>query len=141
MADDVTLNKVATIERCLLRIREEYQGHESTLETDHTRQDSIVLNLQRACEAAIDLAMHTTRKRHLGLPQDARDAFTLLETANLVDATTADQMRAMVGFRNIAIHQYQALSLPVLRAILAHHLSDFDSFTRGLIRLPAGPGP
>lgn len=128
MANDVVLNKAATIERCLTRIREEYVGHESTLETDYTRQDSIVLNLQRACETSIDLAMHITRIRHLGLPQDAREAFTLLETAQILPAEIATRMRAMVGFRNIAVHQYQALSMPVLRAILAERLGDFTAF-------------
>ena len=28
MPDDVILNKIATIELCLMRIREEYRGHE-----------------------------------------------------------------------------------------------------------------
>lgn len=53
MPDDVVLNKIAAIERCLLRIREEYLGHEAELTTNFTRQDSIILNLLRACEAAI----------------------------------------------------------------------------------------
>ena len=47
--DDVLLNKAAIIERCLQRISEEYQGHENELETNYTRQDSIILNLLRAC--------------------------------------------------------------------------------------------
>lgn len=55
MVTDVRLNKVAIIERCLLRIDQEYYGHEEELETNFTRQDSIILNLQRVCEAAIDL--------------------------------------------------------------------------------------
>lgn len=134
MVDDVLLNKAATVERCLARIREEYSGHESTLETDHTRQDSIVLNLQRACEACIDLAMHVARKQQLGLPQDARDGFTLLEKAGAIPADTSKHMRAMVGFRNIVVHQYQDLSMPVLRSILQNHLEDFTTFTRCLIQ-------
>jgi len=134
MANDVLLNKAAIVERCLMRIREEYLGHESTLETDHTRQDSIVLNLQRACEAAIDLAMHIARERRLGLPQDSRDGFVLLEKANLISPEIATHMRAMVGFRNIAVHQYQSLSMPVLRSILEHHLDDFTAFIRCLIQ-------
>ncbi|MGH8190300.1 MAG: type VII toxin-antitoxin system HepT family RNase toxin [Rhodanobacteraceae bacterium] len=94
MVDDVLLNKTAVIERCLSRIREKYVGHESELETDYTRQDSIVLNLQRACEAAIDLAMHVSRKHRLGLPQDAREAMTLLENARLITPDIAARMRA-----------------------------------------------
>lgn len=134
MVDDVALNKASIIERCLSRIREEYVGHESAIETDHSRQDSIVLNLQRACEAAIGLAMHVSRKQSLGLPQDARDAFTLLEKANVIPSDIADHMRAMVGFRNVAVHQYQNLSMPVLHSILEHHLDDFTAFTRCLIQ-------
>lgn len=131
MANDVLLNKAAIIERCLMRIREEYLGHEALLETDYTRQDSIVLNLQRACEASIDLAMHIARERRLGLPQDSRDAFVLLEKAGVIAPSIAAQMRAMVGFRTIAVHQYQ--SLPLLRAILDNHPGDFTAYTRNLI--------
>lgn len=58
MADDVLLNKAASIERCLKRVREEYDGHEEEIATDFTRQDALVLNLLRACETAIDLAVH-----------------------------------------------------------------------------------
>jgi len=139
MVDDVLLDKAATIERCLGRIREEYIGHEALLATDYTKQDSIVLNLQRACEASIDLAMHIVRRQRLGLPQDARDAFTFLEKAGLITPALAERMRAMVGFRNIAVRQYQDLSIPVLRAILDHHLADFTTFTSGLVRLQQKP--
>lgn len=132
MADEVLLNKAAVIERCLARIAEEYQGREELLFTDFTRQDAIVLNLQRACEAAIDLAMHVARKHQLGLPQDARDAFTLLERAQILPQAIADRMRAMVGFRNVAVHQYQDLDLQVLRAILNHRLQDFPAFVRAV---------
>lgn len=133
MADDVLLNKAATIERRLQRIGEEYRGYEAELETNHTRQDAIVLNLQRACEAAIDMAMHAVRGRRFGLPQDSREAFTLLEQNGIIAADVAMRMRAMVGFRNIALHQYQALSLPILRAILDERLDDFTAFTRSLL--------
>jgi uncharacterized protein YutE (UPF0331/DUF86 family) len=81
MADEVILNKTAVIERCLKRVTEEYAQNKDELETDYTRQDAIVLNLLRASEAAIDLAMHVTRIGNLGLPQESREAFSLLEQA------------------------------------------------------------
>ncbi len=43
------------------------------LETYFTRQDSIILNLHRACEASIDAAMHLVRVKRLGIPQESRD--------------------------------------------------------------------
>lgn len=41
------------------------------METNQTRQDAIILNLQRACEAAIDLAMHVVRVRGWAFPRIA----------------------------------------------------------------------
>lgn len=128
--DDVAANKVAIIERCLARVREDYTGHESELATNFTRQDAIVLNLQRACEAAIDLAMHRVRQRRLGLPQESRDAFTLLNRAGLIDDRLTERMSAMVGFRNIAVHQYQELNVEILRAIIETRLEDFTAFIK-----------
>ena len=84
--DDVILNKAAIIERCVQRVRHVYADDPSNLTTDLTRQDSIVLNLQRACEAAIDLAMHLVRRYQLGIPQESRDAFDLLVTSGRLDA-------------------------------------------------------
>ena len=37
--DDVLLNKVATIERCVLRARDEYQKDPLTFATDFTRKE------------------------------------------------------------------------------------------------------
>ncbi|HMO40705.1 MAG TPA: hypothetical protein PKC76_15660 [Saprospiraceae bacterium] len=63
--DDVVLNKVESIERCLRRIREEYVGFEAVLESNFTKQDAIILNLQRACEVTIDLANYIVKTRQL----------------------------------------------------------------------------
>lgn len=133
--DDVLLNKAAIIERCLKRIAEEYRGHEDELATNFTRQDAIVLNLQRACEAAIDAAMHLVRTKRLGVPQSGREAFSLLERAGILPAELARQMEKMVGFRNIAVHAYQEISLAVLKGILESRLTDLQRFARWLIEL------
>ncbi len=116
--DDVLVNKAATIERCVRRVREEYVGHEDEFETNFTRQDSIILNLQRACEAAIDMGMRAVRLRRLGAPQSSRDVFKLLEGAGLLPPELAASMAAMVGFRNLAVHDYRALNLAITRALI-----------------------
>lgn len=133
MADDVLLNKAAIIERCLTRVAEEYEGHESELDTNFTRQDAIILNLLRACEASIDAAMHIVRQRRLGLPQESRDAFRLIEEAGLLTKELSTQMQKMVGFRNVAIHDYRKLSLEILRSILSNRLGDFRDYVRTII--------
>ncbi len=134
MPDDVIVNKVQVIERCLMRIQEEYLGRESELATNFSQQDAIVLNVMRACEAAIDAAMYLVRLNRLGIPQDSRNAFTLLEQFGFLPEDLARQLQAMVGFRNIAVHDYQNLNLDILQAVLTVHLADFRRFCQILLK-------
>lgn len=132
--DDVALNKSASIERCVLRVREVYANDPRNLTGDLLRQDSIVLNLQRACETAIDLAMHLVRKHRLGVPQDSRDAFELLANAGKLDAALAASLKGMVGFRNVAVHDYTRLDLAIVQAIIERHLGDLLRFASETLR-------
>lgn len=134
MADDVILNKAASIERCLQRIQDEYAGDEQNLVANQTKQDAIVLNLQRACETTIDLAMYVVGQRKLGVPQDSRDAFSLLQTAGILPADLAHRMQRMVGFRNVAIHEYTRLNLDVIHAIITKQLDDFRAFSSKIVK-------
>lgn len=134
MADDVLINKAATIERCVARAREEYARDPSTFATDFTRQDAAILNIQRACEAALDMGHHLIRRDRLGVSQSARDVFSLLAAAARIDADLADVLKRMVGFRNIALHDYQKLQLPITVAIIEKHLDDFLGYSEILLR-------
>jgi uncharacterized protein YutE (UPF0331/DUF86 family) len=133
MADDVLLNKAATIERCVARAREEYAADPETFATNFTRQDAAILNIQRACEAALDMGHHIIRRESLGLPQSSRDVFTLLAHAHWLEADTAEAMKRMIGFRNIAVHEYQTLLLPIMVNIIQSHLEDFLHFAHQML--------
>lgn len=133
MADDVVLNKSATIERCVARAREEYNADPDTFATNHTRQDAAILNIQRACEAALDMGHHIIRRESLGLPQSSRDVFDLLATAHWLEPQLAQSMKHMVGFRNIAVHEYQTLQLPITVNIIERHLDEFLTFSRQML--------
>ena len=136
MRDDILLNKAAELTRCLARIREEYVCHEAAFATELRRQDSIVLNLTRACETSIDLANHIVKVRQLGIPQTARESFELLMAAGLLERDLCQKMKNMVGFRNIAIHSYIQLDLGIIRGIVEHDLDDFAAFVAVVLRLP-----
>lgn len=138
MADDVILNKVAAIERCLKRIAEEYADNSKNLRDNYTKQDSIILNLERSAEASIDIAMRLVKKFKLGLPQESREAFAKLKEAKLLPAGLAKRLESMVGFRNVAIHDYQSLNLDIVESILKKHLGDFREWTRLALSLAKG---
>ena len=127
MGDDVIYNKIEIIERCIQRVYEEYQGRPENLE-NYTKQDSIILNIQRACEAVIDLAMHVVAEKKLGIPQNSRDAFELLEKNGLIDSQLAQKLKSVVGFRNIAVHNYQSLNLEIVKKIIEYNLKNLTLF-------------
>lgn len=133
MADDVLLNKAASIERCVQRAREEYARDPASFATDFTRQDAAILNIQRACEATLDMGQHLIRRERLGIPQSARDVFTLLAQAGWIEATLADGLKRMVGFRNIAVHDYQSLQIPIAVSIIQNHLDEFLRYSQALL--------
>ncbi len=134
MADDVLINKAATIERCVARAREEYFSDPATFASNFTRQDAAILNIQRACEAALDMGQHLIRRDRLGVPQSARDVFTLLAQAGRIEKPLAEGLQRMVGFRNIAVHDYQTLQLPITVAIIEKHLDEFLDYSKALLQ-------
>lgn len=125
----VVINKFETIEKCIKRINEEYEGNSENLQ-DYRKMDMIVLNLQRACEATLDLAMYVVSARKLGLPQTKRDAFILLEENQIIDNKMKKNMIGMVGFRNIAVHDYQEIDEDILVDVIENHLTDLLEFAR-----------
>lgn len=133
MADDVLINKAATIERCVKRAREEYAYNPATFATDYTRQDAAILNIQRACEAALDMGQHLIRRDKLGVPQSARDVFSLLSKADWITPVLAESLKHMVGFRNIAVHDYQSMQLPITVSIIDSHLDEFLQYSQALL--------
>ena len=134
MVDDVVLNKAATMERCVALAREEYAAAGGRFALDYSRQDAAVLNIQRACEAALDVGHYLIRRDKLGVPQSARDVFALLAQAGRIEPALADALKKMVGFRNIAVHEYQRLLLPITESITTHHLDEFLQLTRVLLK-------
>jgi uncharacterized protein YutE (UPF0331/DUF86 family) len=131
--DDILINKNETVKRCLKRINEEYQGNPDNLK-DYTKQDSIILNIQRLAEAAIDIAMHIVAKLDLGVPQNSRDAFQFLAENNLIEEKMAEKLKAMVGFRNIAVHEYQKLNLKIVEAVIESEIEEVKNFSQLIIK-------
>jgi uncharacterized protein YutE (UPF0331/DUF86 family) len=90
--------------------------------------------VQRACEAVLDMGQHLVRREKLGVPQSARDVFALLVQGQWIEAPLADELKRMVAFRNIAVHDYQNLLLPILVNVITQHLNEFLEFTRIVLK-------
>jgi uncharacterized protein YutE (UPF0331/DUF86 family) len=136
---EVLLSKADTIERCVRRVREEYVGHEHEFGDNFTRQDAILLNLQLAREACIDMANRMIKLRRLGYPKESKDSFAILQRVQVLDRQAAAAMMAMVRFRNVAVHEYQELDLQKVRHIIEHRLDDLLAFSKAMLQAdPSG---
>ena len=128
--DDVLLNKAAIIERCIRRLREEAEACPDY--DDFTHLDALTLNIERACQASIDMAMHVVAERRLGVPQSSAGAFVLLEREGLINSELSKSLRGMAGFRNVAVHQYDELYLDILRWVVESGHHDFIKLGQAL---------
>jgi len=130
---DIVMAKVAIIQRCLKRIQETTHLDPESLD-DIDKQDIFVLNLQRAVQTVIDLATHIVASEGLGLPDTIKDNFHLLCEGKIIQKELAKKMEGMVGFRNIAVHNYQSLNGEILKSILGKHLADLEEFYATVLR-------
>lgn len=130
---DVALGKIATLDRCLQRIAE-VRGERRADLTPVGVDDIVLLNLQRAVQAAIDLATHIVATEGYGLAGSVAENFTLLEQQGILAPELAAQLRRMVGFRNIAVHNYQDLDPRIVEAIVTRHLGDLSSFSARVVQ-------
>ena len=126
--NDVVINKIQSIQRCVRRAREEYQADREGFATNYTRQDAALLNVLRACETAIDLANHVIRAYKLGIPVSSANSFELLRTERIIDPRLAERMEKMVGFRNMVIHQYTKVDIRIVEAVIVSELDELLAF-------------
>jgi uncharacterized protein YutE (UPF0331/DUF86 family) len=114
--DNIVLNKAAVIERSLRRMKEEYAYNPGL--DNYTHIDAIILNIECACQAAIDLAQHLVAVNHAGMLQTNADSFILLKKAKIISVDINKSMINMTVFRNIVLHEYQEVDMDILRAIV-----------------------
>ena len=134
---NVLLNKAAIIERCIRRAREEYAGGGAAFEANYSRQDAAVINVIRACEASIDMGQAIMRAEKLGLNKSAGEIFDILAQSKIVPVALSAELKKMVGFRNIAVHQYQELDPAKVADVLARRLDDLLEFVRVILQREA----
>ena len=119
----VLIEKINSIQNCLKRIHDTIKGNLESLYNLDT-QDIVVLNLQRAVQLVIDIASNVISTEKLGIPQSLKDVFLILERNKILNNDISKKMQKMVGFRNIAVHDYQAIDPEILKSIISLHLKD-----------------
>ena len=116
--------KLRNLDRCLERIAETADRLTADYPSPSDRGDVLDLNLLRACEAVVDMANLYLASRSKSRPRSAREAFEDLHGLRVIDEATLADMRAIIGFRNLSVHQYSRVDAAIRDRVLADHLGD-----------------
>ncbi|WP_139488583.1 type VII toxin-antitoxin system HepT family RNase toxin [Brevibacillus dissolubilis] len=120
------------IDHCVRRVHEVYEDNPDHLH-DLTKLESIILNIQRACVASIDLSMHIADVKKWGVPQHSRDAFDMLYDKRIISKELRDRMAVIAGFRAIVIHNYNPIDVGFIEQFIGKNLPDFEVFKNAIL--------
>ena len=132
---EIIFQKSQSLSRCLARVAEEVARAGKDFDEDYSARDAATLNIIRACELAIDMANHWAKQESLGLVTDARSGFVLLEQKKMIDTSLMKAMVSMVGFRNVAVHDYVRMDDDIFRWVITERVADLQRFADTLLQL------
>ncbi len=135
--NDALIQKVQSAQRCVQRARSVYRRHRHDFLDNYDAQDAAVLNLIRTCETSIDIANYLIKRDKLGVPATSGESFGLLAHQGKISSALARNLQAMVGFRNIAVHEYRKLDYAVVIDIIDNRLDDVIAFLDRIVELEA----
>ena len=129
--DQVILaQKLESLRRCIQRVEEKTPSDVSQLIQDPDVQDILVLNLTRAVQLCVDIGSHVISESDEVAPATMGDVFSTLEKLGAITPGTCQSMRKSVGFRNVAVHNYDVINWEIVFAICQTFLTDFRRFSR-----------
>ena len=112
------------------RIEDKCPAEADTLMTDYDLQDLVSLNLSRAIQLCVDIGAHLISGTDQAPPDTMGQTFDRLEQTGLLTKTLAVNLKKAVGFRNIAVHNYDAINWHIVHSIVKNHLADFSGFAK-----------
>lgn len=134
MDQQLIAQKLESLRHCLQRVETKIPATLAELLADPDKQDVIVLNLTRAVQLCVDIASHLLADTQATAPSTMGEAFTLAAELQMIQADTAANLRRAVGFRNIAVHDYEDIDWAITYAICTQHLDDFRAFAQQVAR-------
>jgi len=137
MADAVRFEvlepRLDSLARCIDRVQSKLPFTEEHLRSDADLQDIVSVNLERCVQLCVDVAAVVISHSQAAVPTTMAECFDALRALGWVDAETATRMRKAVGFRNIAVHEYEKVDWTIVHRIATRHLDDFRKFAAQVV--------
>jgi len=129
--DQVILaQKLESLRHCIQRVEAKTPANVGQLVHDLDVQDILVLNLTRAVQLCVDIGSHVISESEEPAPSTMGDVFSTLEKLAIIAPTTCHALKKAVGFRNVAVHNYEVINWEIVFAICQKSLADFRQFAK-----------
>lgn len=132
MDKQLVSSKLESLRLALARVRQRTPASAAALAADLDAQDIVSLNLQRAVQLCVDIAYHISAAADAAEPETMAGAFATLFDAGLIDAALTESLRRAVGFRNIAVHQYERMDWQIVFDVATKRIVDLEAFARAV---------
>lgn len=97
-------------------------------------QDILVINLTRAVQLCVDIGSHIISTANKPSLQTMGEVFTTLHELGAITSESCEQLEKAIGFRNIAVHHYEAINWEIVYAICQNSVQDFRRFAQEISR-------
>ena len=134
MDREVIEQKLYSLQRCVQRVQAALPAEAAGLEDNFDKQDIVSLNLSRAVQLTVDMGAHLLSLQEGPAPATMGQTFDLLAQRGLLEHDLASRLKKSVGFRNIAVHNYERINWAVVHNIVKNHLGDFSEFARIMVK-------
>jgi len=130
MDEMLIFRKMESLGRCVGRIRSKRGFTHEELLRNHDLQDILSVNLQRAVQLSVDIALHMLSNLSGTLPDTMGETFIALREQGVISDSTSNALRSSVGLRNIAVHDYVAVNWQIVHDVAERHVEVFVDFMR-----------
>ncbi|MCR5081752.1 MAG: DUF86 domain-containing protein [Treponema sp.] len=127
MDKDLIRTKLEALTRCISRIKEKTPDSYDELKNNYDAQDIISVNIERAVQNCVDIAGHMCCDYN-ETPSSMGECFVILANHDILSVELAEKLSKAVGFRNIAVHQYQTINWKVVYSICTAGIKDLIDF-------------
>ncbi len=132
MDREVVEQKLESLRRCVQRIESRCPASAQELAASFDLQDIVSLNLSRAVQLCVDIGAHQISGLNVPVPDTMGQTFDILAQSGLIETALAHNLKKAVGFRNIAVHNYDVINWHMVHRIATLHLADFSAFAQAV---------
>ena len=94
----------------------------------------LIKALENAIEYCLDAGRMLIRARSWESPERYRDIITTLTLHGVLPKEKQETFYGIIGFRNIAVHNYEKMDPEVVYGVLTRHTEDLRLFGRSIAR-------